>query len=287
MAENNTQKPGYFSPLGQRNWLESLVSRDTANTALNVMKPVAVAGDVAAFPISLGAQFLAGATGAREGVSATPFYDYARSAEEQQKPVVPGAMQRFGAQFGDFLKIPSNTVQAIGNFIDPQEVSPVQSWTPKTDVIRSLEPQRPALPPGNGIVPNADVSGMYMPPAQKPAGRPISVVRALQNTDYLPIMNDQGQVQYVSREVLADRASKQQAAAKADADIKKTMSETEKNLRYNKATETRMAPLPSLEATLNSPNSTEKEKAEARQEIANIWGDVFKIDLQYLDRFSK
>jgi hypothetical protein len=201
--------------------------------------------------------------------------EYNKNMTELQPARAAGASARNvgNVVVGMGTDVLSRPVGAVSNFFGG-----LFDTTPESSSARAAN-----APRGNGIVPNADVSGTYTPPAQKPAARPISVVRALQNTDYLPTMNDQGQVQYVSREVLADRASKQQAAAKADVDIKKTMSETEKNLRYNKAIEARLAPLPTLEATLNSPNSTEEQKTEAQKEIDNIFADTLK--LEFMSRY--
>lgn len=293
MADNNdpmTQQPGYFSPLGQRNWLESLIGRDASNTALNVMKPIAVAGDVAALPISLGAQFLAGATGAKEGVSATPFYDYTRPAEQQQKPVVPGVVQGLGARFADILKAPSNVFQAAGNFLDPEEVSPVKSWTPKTDALRDLPGYNPNDPrmfsrTGSNQTSVAEklMGDNYrvQPEAKaQPKSGPISVVRALQNTNYLPVMDQQGRVSYQSedftRQKAAEQLSAKLGAAKTTAEIDKLLGEAQKArtpVAADQAINTYLGLLRGeYEPLLQDPDANTRKKAvvEYRNAIADV-----------------
>ena len=290
MADNrnpaNMQEPGYFSPLGQRNWLESVVGKKASDTSLNMAKPLAAVQDVLAAPISFPAQFIAGAAGAREAVSATPFYDYTRSAEEQKRPVAPGVVQDLGAKFGDFLALPSNAVRAVGNYLDPQEVGPVQSWTPKSDIIRGLpgynfEAATPA--PRAMTEDRSRKEPMEVTSTPKPAAGPISIVRGLQTTEYLPTMNERGQVQYKAKQTPEQLL----AAAQAEAGLKKTLSEVQKNVQgtgMDQAVRTRLAPLQSLQQVIASPNSTKEDVDAARAEINNIWGDIFKLD--YLARYG-
>lgn len=62
------------------------------------------------------------------------------------------------------------------------------------------------------------------------AGTPISVVRALQNTNYLPVMDAQGRVSYQSEGLIQEQAAKRAAAEQAAAETTKTKAQTAKDL---------------------------------------------------------
>lgn len=121
------------------------------------------------------------------------------------------------------------------------------------------------------------------PAAEKAVPQPISIIRGLQNTEYLPTMNERGQVQYVAKKT----PEQELASAQAVAGLQKTQSETQKNLRgtgMDEAVRTRLAPMQSLQQVLASPNSTKAQQDAARAEINSIWGDIFKLD--FMNRYG-
>lgn len=95
-----------------------------------------------------------------------------------------------------------------------------------------IAPAAAIAPRGNGIVSNADVAGTYTPPVPKAgetSGSPIEIVRGLQRTNYLPMMDAQGRVSYQSEDFMREQAGRAAAAQKSAAETKKIESETAKN----------------------------------------------------------
>lgn len=130
---------------------------------------------------------------------------------------------------------------------------------------------KPTLPPGNGIVPNADVMGTYTPP--KPAPQPISVVRGLQEMVYKP----QEGGGYKAEMSDADRAAAVAAAAKVDKDRAEAI-KAMRGTGMDEAIRAYMAPVPGLQALANSPAASAKDKADAQARMNEIFQTIFKTD---------
>lgn len=69
------------------------------------------------------------------------------------------------------------------------------------------------------------------PQGEAAAGSPISIVRALQNTNYLPVMDAQGRVSYQSEGAIQDRAARAAAAEAAKAKMDLDRSTAIKNVK--------------------------------------------------------
>jgi hypothetical protein len=103
--------------------------------------------DIATLPYQLGVGFFGG-----KPTSLTPFYDeYVRRARGETGEAPPSPVQRTGAALGDVLSSPVSVARGIGSMIDPTEISPPTSYTPRLDVLRQAEAARgqrsPATPP--------------------------------------------------------------------------------------------------------------------------------------------
>lgn len=110
------------------------------NDPPSVGKKIAAAiPDVLAQPVIKGAQFWNGFMGGQTAIPNTPVYDATVLAPQGvTAPVAPGVTQKLGAAVGDVLSLPFSGLQALGNYIDPREVAPVKSITPRMDAIRAM-----------------------------------------------------------------------------------------------------------------------------------------------------
>lgn len=109
---------------------------------------------------------------------------------------------------------PFDAPATVANFLRPQQpgiVDPSIVARQTTNV-----PTIPASVPAPAPEPQ--------PAAAKAAPQPISIVRGLQNTEYLPSINERGQVQYKAKMTAADEL----AAAKSTAEIAKLFGEAKK-----------------------------------------------------------
>lgn len=107
------------------------------NDPPSVGKKIAAAiPDVLAQPVIKAGQFWNGFMGGQTAIPNTPVYD--ATVRPAGVPVVPGVTQKLGAAAGDVLSLPFAGLQALGNYIDPVEVSPVKSITPRMDAIRAM-----------------------------------------------------------------------------------------------------------------------------------------------------
>lgn len=123
------------------------------------------------------------------------------------------------------------------------------------------------------------------PKAGDVVGSPMEVVRGLQRTNYLPVLDTRGNVSYQSEDFMkqqaADKVATKLAQVKQEADIAETLSKREKNLRVpamDQATLMRLAKVPTLQAVMESPNSTENQRKAARSEMDIIWNDLYKTE---------
>lgn len=103
--------------------------------------------DIATLPYQLGVGFFGG-----KPTSLTPFYDeYVRRARGETGEAPPSPVQKTGAALGDVLSSPVSVARGIGSMIDPTEISPPTSYTPRLDVLRQAEAARgqrsPTTPP--------------------------------------------------------------------------------------------------------------------------------------------
>jgi hypothetical protein len=107
--------------------------------------------------------------------------------------------------------------------------------------------------------------GSAATPARSP--QPISIVRGLVNTEYLPQIDAKGNVQYVSSEELAARGTRKAAAEKTAAETDKLRAEAIKNVRLSpteKAQQMQLNRAIDLQSLLNTmpPNDADREKTE-------------------------
>jgi len=131
----------------------------------------AAALDLATLPYQFGTGFFGG-----KSTSLTPFYDeYVRRPRGETGTAPPSPAQKAGAAFGDVMASPAPVVQKIGSLIDPREISPPSTYTPRFDVLRRAEEERAAEEAGIASIPipqRPQREAIEEPPAAPPAAAP-------------------------------------------------------------------------------------------------------------------
>lgn len=153
------------------------------NDPPSVGKKIAAAiPDVLAQPVIKGAQFWNGFMGGQTAIPNTPVYDATVLAPQGvTAPVAPGVTQKLGAAVGDVLSLPFSGLQALGNYIDPREVAPVKSITPRMDAIQAMPGYESASAPKAAKVPSAAVAALPVMSAEGIAGSRAGALNAVFN----------------------------------------------------------------------------------------------------------
>lgn len=126
------------------------------------------------------------------------------------------------------------------------------------------------------------------PQAGDITGSPISIVRGLQNTDYLPTMTSRGQVQYKSIPQMQAEAATAAAAEQTAATLQKTKSETAKNAsvlplaQFQEKVAKRAMQLQDLLAGMD-PNDA---KYQGVQNEFNRLAAILQPKLNFMDMFT-
>jgi len=150
LAEPTTTMPGSAAARAAARRAQAaaeLEARAASETGPGIgTKLGAAALDLATLPYQFGAGFFG-----KEPTSLTPFYDeWVRRPRGQTGTAPASPAQKAGAAFGDVMASPAPVVQKIGSMIDPQEISPPESYSPRFDVLRRGEQQRAAEGAGVG-----------------------------------------------------------------------------------------------------------------------------------------